>query len=77
MDLNNGHSRHQPNNQTGATCGPGEGQGANNGPRENQIVASSHKIQRGQTQGPGGPTSGAWGGARTMEKGIVTSRGLS
>ena len=77
MDLNTGHSRPQPNNQTGATWGPGEGRGANNGPREKGIVASRRKIQRGQTQGPGGPTSGAWGGAGTIEKGIVASRGLS
>ena len=71
------HRRPQPNNQTRATCGPGEGQGANNGPRKKGIVASSRKIQRDQTQGPGGPTLGAWGGAGTMEKGIVVSRGLS
>ena len=41
----------------------------NNGPWEKGIVASRRKIQRGQTQGPGGPTSGAWGGVVTMEMG--------
>ena len=70
MDLNTGHGRPQPNNQTGATWGPGEGRGANSEPLEKGIVASTRKIQRGQTQGPrGGATSGAWGGVATMEKG--------
>ena len=77
MDLNTGHSLTQPDNQTGATWGPGESRRANSRPLEKDIVASRRKIQRGQTQGPGGPTSGAWGGAGTIEKGIVASRGLS
>ena len=34
------------------------------------MVDSRRKIQRAQTQGPGGgATSGAWGGAATIEKG--------
>ena len=53
------------------------GRGANNGPREKGIVASIRKFQSGQTQLPGGPTSARPGGqAGTMEKFIVSSRGL-
>ena len=76
MDLNTGHISPQPNNQTGATWGQGEGRWSNNGPREKGIVASRCKNSKGTN-------SGAWGanhkgpGAGSMEKGIVVSRGLS
>ena len=53
--------------------GAGEGRGANNGPREKGIVASRCKIQRGQTQGPGGPTSGAWGGGQPWKRAMIVS----
>ena len=63
VDLNIGHSGPWPNNQTGATWGPGEGWGANTGPLEKGIVASRRKIQRGQTQGLGANLRGLGRGA--------------